>query len=136
MKEPLPAGAFKAELSLREPPTAMQPGEHRLVDVTITNTSDTTWPALGNARGHFRVKVSNTWRKPDGQRFTQGDAFSTFLSDVEPGKTVEVPLPITAPQTPGEYLLEIDLRQDHVAWFRDRGSTPLVHKVAVGTGAR
>jgi hypothetical protein len=135
MTEPLPASAFKAELSVREPPTAMQPGKHRLVDVRVTNTSDTTWPALGNERGHFRVKVSNSWRKPDGQRVSQGNAFGTFLSDVEPGKTVEVPLPITAPQIPGEYLLEIDLRQDHVAWFRERGSTPLVLRVAVSSGA-
>jgi hypothetical protein len=135
MTEPLPAGAFKAALSLPDSPTAMQPGERRVVYVTITNASDTTWPALGDTSGQFRVKVGNCWRKPNGRRAAQGNAYGAFLFDVEPGKTVEVPLPITAPQTPGEYLLEIDLRQDRVAWFRDRGSAPLVVKVAVGAGA-
>jgi hypothetical protein len=134
--EPLPAEAFSAGLSLADSPTAMQPGEHRVVDVSITNTSGTTWPALGGAGGTFRVKVGNCWRKPNGRRAAQGNAFGAFLFDVEPGKTVEVPLPITAPQTSGDYLLEIDLRQDRVAWFRDRGSTPLVVKIAVGSGEK
>jgi hypothetical protein len=133
--EPLPAGAFNAALSLPDSPTAMQPGERRVVYVAVKNSSDTTWPALGEAGGRFRVKVGNCWRKLNGKRFAQGNAFGAFFFDVERGKTVEVPLPITAPQTPGEYLLEIDLRQDQVAWFRDRGSAPLVVKIAVGSGA-
>jgi len=38
---------------------------------------------------------------------------------------------ITAPKEPGEYVLEVDLVQEQVAWFRDKGSATAKTKVTV-----
>jgi hypothetical protein len=41
---------------------------------------------------------------------------------LRPGEEVEVPLAISAPTTPGNYILEVDLVQEQVSWFHDKGS--------------
>ena len=40
-------------------------------------------------------------------------------------------LAITAPKEPGNYILEVDLVQEQVAWFRDKGSPTAQTKVTV-----
>jgi hypothetical protein len=38
------------------------------------------------------------------------------------GEETEESLQITAPSEPGDYILEVDLVQEQVAWFHDKGS--------------
>ncbi|MDQ1706845.1 MAG: hypothetical protein QOJ88_56, partial [Pyrinomonadaceae bacterium] len=47
------------------------------------------------------------------------------------GEETTVPLTITAPKTPGEYTLEVDLVQEQVAWFHDKGSASARVKIKV-----
>jgi tRNA (mo5U34)-methyltransferase len=42
--------------------------------------------------------------------------------DVAPGETVELEIDLSAPETPGEYMLEFDMVSEHLAWFEDLGS--------------
>jgi hypothetical protein len=51
--------------------------------------------------------------------------------DLRPGEETEVPLAITAPASPGDYILEVDLVQEQVAWFSDKGSHTARVKVTV-----
>jgi uncharacterized membrane protein len=51
--------------------------------------------------------------------------------DLKPGEETEVPLVITAPKDPGEYTLEVDLLQEQVAWFSDKGSPTAKAKITV-----
>src|SRR5918911_1722629 len=47
------------------------------------------------------------------------------------GEETEVPLLVTAPKEPGDYLLEVDLVQEQVGWFSDKGSPTARAKVTV-----
>jgi hypothetical protein len=42
-----------------------------------------------------------------------------------------VTLQITAPKQPGDYILSLDLVQEQVAWFGDKGSPTTTAKVTV-----
>ena len=45
---------------------------------------------------------------------------------VPPGQTVNLEIQLVAPAAPGTYTISIDLVDQHVCWFEERGSQPLV----------
>jgi hypothetical protein len=64
------------------------------------------------------------------------DGHSRFPYDLEPGDTAGVHLEITAPQIPGQYLLELDVVQEDFVWFGDEGSERLKLHVVVAPPVR
>jgi hypothetical protein len=50
---------------------------------------------------------------------------------VAPGQVVSLNIQCTAPEKPGSYTVKIDLVDQHVCWFEDRGSQPLVLSLEV-----
>ena len=43
-------------------------------------------------------------------------------TDLKPMEEVELSLIVNTPRKPGDYVLELDLVQEAVAWFKDKGS--------------
>lgn len=132
----LPTNGFKAELALVEPPQKMRGGQKETVRVKIKNVSDVTWWARGapiNPRpdNKFYIAAGNRWLKADGSLLTNMDGRYGINKDLKPGEETEVPLTITAPAQPGDYTLEIDLLQEQVAWFSDKGSATAKTKITV-----
>ena len=132
----LPGNGFKAELALVEPPQKLRSGQKETVRVKIKNASDVMWWAQGapmNTRSDnkFYIAAGNRWLKSDGTLLTDMDGRYGIGKDLKPGEETEVPLLITAPKDPGDYILEVDLVQEQVAWFRDKGSPTVKAKVTV-----
>ena len=48
-----------------------------------------------------------------------------------PGQSVALDIELSAPLDPGRYTVKIDLVDQHVCWFEERGSQPLVFSFAV-----
>jgi hypothetical protein len=133
---PLPEGGFKAELSLTEPPARLRAGEKQTVRVAVKNASDVFWWARGGAVNNrpdnmYYLAAGNRWLGADGQLVTDMDGRHGIGKDLRPGEQTEVPLVVTAPKEPGEYTLEVDLVQEQVSWFRDKGSPTAKAKVTV-----
>jgi hypothetical protein len=130
---PLPAEAFRAELSISLLPSTMRTGQTEVVRVRVKNTSNASWPAQGRKEdGYFQVNLGNIWYNSRGEVVADGAYVRTgFPVDVNPGEEVELPLTITAPRAAGDYILEIDLVQEMVSWFHDKGSESLKTKVNV-----
>ena len=138
MNEPaaLPGNGFKAELVLVEPPQKLRTGQKETVRVKIKNASDVVWWARGaptNTRpdNKFYIAAGNRWLKSDGTLLTNMDGRYGLGKDLRPGEETEVGLSITAPKDPGDYILEVDLVQEQVAWFSDKGSPTAKAKVTV-----
>jgi hypothetical protein len=132
----LPSNGFKAELTLIEPPAKLRSGQKETVRVKIKNASDVTWWARGapvnpRADNKFYLAAGNRWLKADGSLQTNMDGRYGLGKDLKPGEETEVPLVITAPKDPGQYTLEVDLLQEQVAWFSDKGSPTAKAKITV-----
>jgi hypothetical protein len=130
---PLPAEAFRAALRwAQEPPARVRAGESFGVRAFVKNESNASWPSAGAADDRFRLFAGNHWLDAAGRAFVNDDARAALPFDLAPGEETEVALAVRAPREVGEYVLEIDLVQESVAWFGPRGSTTLKHRLAVG----
>lgn len=129
--------AFKAIITLLDPPAKLRAGQKQAVQVKVKNASDTLWYARGAAFNDssdtkFILAAGDRWlNAKDETLITDMDGRYGLNRDLKPGEETEVPLLITAPKEPGEYILEVDLVQEQVAWFHDKGSPTARTKVTV-----
>ncbi len=131
-REALPENAYRAELNWSQPPpVSLRAGLRETVYVKLKNVSDVTWPILGQADGRYRLSVGNHWRDNQDKIVINDDGRSLLPYDLKPQEEIEVPLTITAPQTPGDYVLEIDVVQEGVTWFGSKGSSTLRTRIKV-----
>jgi hypothetical protein len=130
----LPPQGFRAQLTVADPPARLRAGQKETIVVRVRNASDVAWPAPDFVSSKYVVAVGDNWLDASGQ--TVGaepymDGRYGIQSGLGPGEEVELPLVVTAPARPGEYQLELDMVQEQVAWFREKGSQPLRLKVRV-----
>jgi hypothetical protein len=132
----LPTNGFKAQITLVEPPEKLRSGQKETVRIKVKNDSEVMWWARGapvnnNPNNKYYIAVGNRWLKPDGTLVTNMDGRYGISKDLKPGEATEVPLLITAPKDPGDYTLEIDVVQEQVAWFSEKGSPTAKVKITV-----
>ncbi len=125
INSPLPDGAFNAAISLAYPLMNVRAGQQEPIHVILKNTGHTVWPAFGQSDGRFQIKLGNHWLDRNGRILLIDDGRSNLPYDLKPGDEAELLLRITYPQTPGEYILELDMVQEQVAWFNQKGSNTL-----------
>jgi hypothetical protein len=133
---PLADNAFKAQIDVTNAPAKLRAGEKVSIEVHVKNSSDAVWYARGgdvnpNPDNKFYIAVGNRWSQQDDKLVTNMDGRYGLDKNLKPGESTTVPLQVTAPGAPGDYLLEIDLIQEQVAWFSDKGSPTAKIKVSV-----
>lgn len=131
---PMPDGAFKAVITVPDAPAKLKPGQKLTLNIKIKNAGNTAWPAHGRATdGFFQVNLGDRWFDSHDVLLEKHPYVRSGLpADLQPNAEVEVPLEITAPNSPGDYTLQIDMVQEMVAWFADKGNPPPKFKVKVG----
>lgn len=82
----------------------------------LRNTSEHPWPA----RGAARVRLSYHWLDENGEKHLWEGARTELEADVPPGEVVAQWVEVTAPSSPGRYLLELEPLFERVAWFSNR----------------
>lgn len=125
-------GMLRAALTLRsEWPAQFAPGERFHVSLDIRNIGDTLW--LGGRylrRGSVTLGVKLLG--------STGGVIEEFHGEpplpraVAPDEQTEVTIHRVCPIAAGEYTLKIDLVDQHVCWFEQRGSEPLLLPLRVG----
>lgn len=129
---PLDDDAFIAGLSVSDLPAAMRPGQRASIRVVVKNASEFVWPSRGRKDFTYSITVSDTWLAADGETLVNNlDGRGTLPHDLWPGESAEVALQIVAPKEPGEYVLEVGLVQEGIAFFKDKGSETWREKVKV-----
>jgi hypothetical protein len=120
-------GDFQQRITMKTPLTEMKAGEVVKPVVTISNTSSANWPTTGSAPVNFSYHWADRTQKVvvfDGER-------TPLPKDLKAGATVDVNATIKAPSQPGEYLLQMTMVQENVAWFDHKGAKPLIVSVRV-----
>lgn len=92
------------------------------IGVRVGNASASVWSAPHGEDLKYRIRLANHWLDAHGRVLRRDDARAELPADLPPTATVEIPLVVTMPAKEGEYILELDMVQEGVAWFGDRGS--------------
>ncbi len=127
---PLADMAFKARLSVANPPGLMRAGQKYALRVTLKNESSVVWPGQ-QPSWQYQLTIGNRWLTEQHAKVTDVDGRVALFQDLGPSETVELLLSVTAPSEAGTYVLQLDAIQEGVAWFGDRGSEVLNLRVKV-----
>jgi hypothetical protein len=133
-REPMPDGAFRASITIPNPPASMRAGGRATLRVSVTNAGDAVWPGRAWRSDAFQVGVGNHWLDAVGREAVHDDGRAPLSSDLRPGEAREFELTINAPKEPGDYTLEVDVLQEGVSWFALKGSEPAHMRVRVESG--
>jgi glycosyltransferase involved in cell wall biosynthesis/SAM-dependent methyltransferase len=125
-------GVLRAQLELTETlPPSVEPGVKIELPLSLRNDGDTLWLAGQTVRAGLVMpgirifdQHGNIIRESHGPLLPRA---------VAPGQSLAVNLEFTAPPVPGKYNVKIDLVDQHVCWFEEKGSEPLVIWLEVGT---
>jgi hypothetical protein len=116
-----PANARAAAIDHVAAPV-LAPGEVGEVVVTLTNRGSTTWSGgvrLGAGPGCPDAAAANAiaWEPADGYANGITDARVFLPHDVAPGESIDVHVPVRAPDAPGTYTFAARMVDEGVAWF-------------------
>ena len=105
-------------------------GTQTSLAVTVTNTGTAPWSSTGPQP----VRLSYHWVAPGGAMVVWDGARVDLPSNVAPGASATVQLPLVTPASPGVFLLRLDLVQEGVTWFSAQGvaTTDLAFDVRAG----
>jgi len=123
----LPEDAYRARIAA---PTEQHasPGDAFIVPVEITNLSAHAWQPTAVSG----IVLANRWLDERGKVRRQLDGRAVLLEALKPGASITLDLPARAPAESGRWTMELDLVDEGVSWFRERGATPLAVNVTVG----
>jgi hypothetical protein len=108
-------------------PSQLHAGEITSAQLTVRNDGPFAWPIEGD----HPVRIAHHWRDENGD-LVVWDGFRTELPNVlAPGDSLQLPVWFFAPGRPGTYTLEIDVVQEDITWFAQKGSTLLRASVEV-----
>ena len=130
---PLPETAYRGEVMCTSVIDKALPGGLLELDIEIHNHGDHIWlsprqgadPAFGIYLGyHWLHEDQDDGIRPENPR-------STIVGQILPGTRTLQKIVVRVPCTPGRYALVIDLLQERVAWFSDRGGVPAGLEIVV-----
>lgn len=125
---PMPNQAFNGTITIDSKLSSMTEHSNKKIEVEVKNTSDVIWPSKGN----FPVRLAYHWLNKD-RKVIIFDGERTMLPyDLEPNHTVKLYASISSPSVPGNYILQVDLVQEAVSWFEDKGMKPTELNVTIG----
>lgn len=131
VRAPLPDSAFRAEINTAEVPAMVRPGETLQLLVRIKNTGDTLWPGCDRSAGKFQITLGSHWLNASGQVAAKQEGRSPLPADLAPGQETTLSFNVAAPAESGEFVLEIDMLQEGVAWFGGKESRTFRARVTV-----
>jgi hypothetical protein len=113
---------FKARIAASPSALTAAPGAKVQVEASVTNTSGRVWPVRSAAETKYKLHLRNHWLTAGGEMKQMNDGRADLVEDLKPLEEITLSLTVTTPTEPGDYILELDMVQEHVAWFKDKGS--------------
>ncbi|MEP6660713.1 MAG: methyltransferase domain-containing protein [Acidimicrobiales bacterium] len=117
----LEAAHCAARVTVVEPPTSVRASERFTLSCVVENMGSEAWRSVG----FHQVRLGNHWLSADGECAVRDDGRAMFPHDLGPGERVVLELTLAAPARAGDYLVELDIVEEGLAWFADRGSPTL-----------
>ena len=122
---------LRAEFTLREaPPLRLNGGDKLTIALTIRNTGDTLWLNGQTLRAGV-VMPGVIVSDERGEIVSEVHGHPMLPRAVAPGQSFAIDIPCPVPSVAGSYTVTIDLVDQQVCWFAERGSQPLVFSLEV-----
>jgi len=130
---PLPEEGFNVWITATPPKSGYQVSSQFKLTVKVKNLSSVIWPASSSDSSKFRINLSYHWLTKDKKIFSSpaSELRTPLPHDVYPYQEVAIDAVIKAPYMSGEYLLEFDMVQEAVSWFRLKGSKTTMMPVQI-----
>jgi hypothetical protein len=128
MKGAFTQSVYREEIVALNPPASLHVGEKTEIRFKVKNLGDEAWPAVGTKDFRYQVNMGDRWMI-GGTKLEDNRA--VLSGDLAPGAETQITLTVNAPRTPGDYTLEIDMVQEGVTWFSEKGGRPLRLSVRV-----
>ena len=117
---PVQADLLKSDITVTVPSLTVELNEKITINVNVTNRGPLTWPPEAGTK--YPIRLGNHWLSSEGEMLQIDDGRAGIIEAVKPLESVELLLLVRAPNKAGDYLLELDMVREHIAWFKDRGS--------------
>ena len=111
-------------------PLKARAGEALEIKTRITNLSTRVFPAQATY-GRRLVRLGAQLCAEDGTLINRDYERAWLPSHLQAGATVEVPITVKAPATPGRYRLKFDLVSEGIDWFEKSGSETTTRDLVV-----
>lgn len=118
----LPESGYRAQITVATPLIVTAPGKQTTLQVTVKNIGDSVWEAANDVDVTCHFTLGNHWLDAQGAMVQYDDGRTPLRQRLAPGEQVQMELIITAPAQSGDYQVELDLVQEMICWFKDRGS--------------
>ena len=105
-------------------PERVAPGAMLAVPLAIENAGDTLWLTGQTVRAGIVMPAVRVFDDA-GALVSEFHGEPLLPRAVAPGEIVNVRIEYIAPRRAGAYTLKLDLVDQHVCWFEQRGSEPL-----------
>ncbi len=102
-------------------PVKAAPGQPVEIRTRVTNLSTRPFPAQASY-GRRLVRLGAQLCDADGTLINRDYERAWLPAHLQPGATMEIPVTVTAPATPGRYKLKFDLVSEGIDWFEQSGS--------------
>jgi ABC-type polysaccharide/polyol phosphate transport system ATPase subunit len=129
LRDSLKPGRLAATIRVLEPPMRTSERWHHVARVLleVENVGDTVWRSLPPTR---RGTVMVGGRLYSGDRYLGETLRALIPRDVHPAERVCVEFKFKLPGS-GTYRVDVDLVDEDICWFAERGSTPLPVEVTI-----
>jgi hypothetical protein len=111
-------------------PLKAEAGQPLEIKTRVTNLSTRPFPAQASY-GRRLVRLGAQLCAEDGTLINRDYERAWLPSHLQAGATVDIPITVKAPETPGRYVLKFDLVSEGIEWFEQAGSPITVRALVV-----
>lgn len=92
--------------------------EKKYIQVNVKNSGTMTW--VPNDKNNISLSY-HVLDESDNKVVLEGDR-AKLANSIKSGEGIDFQLKINAPDKPGRYIIELDMVQEGVTWFKEKGS--------------
>jgi hypothetical protein len=125
---PVAPASCHADIVFVDRPEVATTGAELMVRVNVRNASKSAWTQSAS----FPLHIGNHWLDAQSRApVSRDDGRSRLPGRLLPNERADLALVVRAPETPGRYLLQVDVVQEQVRWFADDGQAPAEIEIEV-----
>jgi hypothetical protein len=110
------ADAYDAEISVTDARRHLAAGTIAHLETQVRNLGGEHWPSAHQQEP--LIRLAYRWLAADGETVVEPEGLRTpFEGTVLPGERTVAMLAVRVPETPGRYVLEVDVVHELVRWF-------------------